>query len=165
MLESLFNKVAGRRTRFPLKFANFLRTLTVHEKETAKEAWTLSNIYDAVLFAKTVKTCVRYFSLFSKEQYVSGLFRTKYFEKKFNLQLLYLPIVSQTFILPWATTRCPPSSKFLFWKNNCMCNPDNVRDIAACQMNKAWRKGPWTLSLTIVEQNQNQDSDFAWLSY
>ena len=47
----------------------------------------------------TVKACVRYFSLFLKEQYVSWLFRTKYFEIKFNLQLLYLPIVSRAFIL------------------------------------------------------------------
>ena len=28
----------------------------------------------------------------------------KYFQKKFNLQLFYLPIVSRTFILSWATT-------------------------------------------------------------
>ena len=46
-----------------------------------------------------IKAYVRYFSLFLKEQYVSLLFRTKYFEIKFNLQLLYLPIVSRTFIL------------------------------------------------------------------
>ena len=48
---------------------------------------------------KVFKACVHYFSLFLKEQYVSSLFRTKYFEIKFNLQLLYLPIVSRTFIL------------------------------------------------------------------
>ena len=39
------------------------------------------------------------FHYFQKKQYASWLFRTKYFEIKFNLQLLYLPIVSQTFIL------------------------------------------------------------------
>ena len=39
------------------------------------------------------KACVCYFSLFLKEQYVSWLFPMKYFEMKFNLQLLYLPIV------------------------------------------------------------------------
>ena len=37
-----------------------------------------------------VKACVRYFSLFLKEQFVSGLFRTKYFEKKFNLKHVYM---------------------------------------------------------------------------
>ena len=48
---------------------------------------------------ENLKACVRYFSLFLKEQYVSWLFRTKYFEIKSNLQLLYFPIVSQAFIL------------------------------------------------------------------
>ena len=41
-----------------------------------------------------LKTCVRNFSLFLKEKCVSALFRTKYIEKKFVLQLFYLPIVS-----------------------------------------------------------------------
>ena len=45
------------------------------------------------------KACVSYFSLFLKEQCVSWLFRTKYLEKKYNLQLFYLPTVLQTFIL------------------------------------------------------------------
>ena len=49
------------------------------------------------------KACVHYFSLFLKEQYVSWLFQTKYFEIKFNLQLLYLPNISR------ASTCCPPS--------------------------------------------------------
>ena len=53
------------------------------------------------------KAFVHFFSLFLKEQCVSWLFRTKYFEKK--LQLFYLPTVSWTFFLSWATTRCPPS--------------------------------------------------------
>ena len=59
-------------------------------------------IFDGVwkIFLKMcLKACVRYFSLFLKEQYVSWLFRTKYFETKFNLQLLYLPNVSRAFIL------------------------------------------------------------------
>ena len=33
----------------------------------------------------------------------SYLVRTKYIEKKFTLQLFFLPIVSRTFILSWAT--------------------------------------------------------------
>ena len=63
--------------------------------------------------SNNLKACVCYFSLFLKEQCVSWLFQTKYFEEKFNLQLFYLPTVSQTFILSWA---------LLFGKNNCMCN-------------------------------------------
>ena len=46
------------------------------------------------------KACVRYFSLFLKEHGASWLFRTKYFEKKFNLQWFYLPIISRTFFSP-----------------------------------------------------------------
>ena len=78
------------------------------------------------------KACVRYFSLFLKDKYISSLFRTKYIEKKFNLQLFFLPTVSRTFIFSWTTTRYPPPSNFLFRKNNCLCNRDNARDVAAC---------------------------------
>ena len=46
-----------------------------------------------------LKACARYFSLFSKDKCISSLFRTKYIEKKFNLQLFFLPTVSRTFIL------------------------------------------------------------------
>ena len=61
-----------------------------------------------------VKACVRYFSLFLKEQCASWLFRTKYFEKKFNLLLFYLPTVSWTFFssgLPRATHLIETSSE------------------------------------------------------
>ena len=51
------------------------------------------------------KACDLYFSLFLKEQWASWLIRTKYLEKKFSLQLFYLPIVSHLFSpkLPRAT--------------------------------------------------------------
>ena len=61
-----------------------------------------------------LKTCVHYFSLFLKEQCASWLFRTKYFEKKFNLLLFYLPTVSWTFFssgLPRATHLIETSSE------------------------------------------------------
>ena len=79
-----------------------------------------------------LKACVRYFSLFLKEKCISSLFRTKHIEKKFNLQLFFLSTASQTFILSRATTRHPPPWNFSFRKNNCMCNRDNPRDVAAC---------------------------------
>ena len=41
-----------------------------------------------------LKACVRYFSLFLKQKCISSLFRMKYIVKKFNLQLLFLPVVS-----------------------------------------------------------------------
>ena len=55
-----------------------------------------------------IKACVHYFSLFLKGKCISSLFRTKYIKKKFNLQLFFLPTVSQTFILSGATRRYPP---------------------------------------------------------
>ena len=55
------------------------------------------------------KAWVQNLSLFLKQNCISSLFQTKYIEKKFNLQLFFLPIVSWTFTLAWATTRCPPS--------------------------------------------------------
>ena len=79
-------------------------------------------IFTFVLFSfssdvnQMFKACVCHFSLFLKEKYISSLFQTKYIEKKFNLQLFFLPIVSWAFTLAWATTRCPPSKNFLFWK-------------------------------------------------
>ena len=79
-----------------------------------------------------LKTCVRYFSLFLKDKCISLLFRTKYIEKKFNLQLFFLLTVSRTFILSRATTRYPPRWNFSFRKNNYMGNRDNARDVAAC---------------------------------
>ena len=39
----------------------------------------------SLIVGLSFKACVRYFSLFLKEQYVSWLFRMKYFEIKFNL--------------------------------------------------------------------------------
>ena len=80
----------------------------------------------------SAKACVRYFSLFLKDKFISSLVRTKYIQKKFTLQLFFLPTVSRTFILSWATTRYPPPWNFLFRKNNCMCNRDNARDVATC---------------------------------
>ena len=76
------------------------------------------------------KACVCYFSLFLIDKCISSLVWTKYIEKKFTLQLFFLLTVSRTFILSWATMRYPPWN-FLFRKNNCMCNRDNVRDVDA----------------------------------
>ena len=79
-----------------------------------------------------LKACVHYFSLFLKHKCISSLVQTKYIEKKINLQSFFLPTVSQTFILSWAATCYLPPSNFLFRKNNCMCNWDNVHDVATC---------------------------------
>ena len=87
--------------------------------------WILMNI-------SLLKVCVRCFSLFLKDKRISSLVQTNYIEKKFNLQLFFLPTVSGTFILSRAITCYPPPRTFLFRKNNCICNQDNACDVAAC---------------------------------
>ena len=51
---------------------------------------------DIVVF----KACVRYFSLFLKDKCISSLFRTKYIEKKFNLQLFFFPLFHEDLFSP-----------------------------------------------------------------
>ena len=46
------------------------------------------------------KACVRYFSLFIKDKCISSLFRTKYIEKKFNLQLFFFPLFHEDLLSP-----------------------------------------------------------------
>ena len=66
-------------------------------------------VYDDIncLSKKLIKQFVWY--LEKKLKLISSLFRTKHIEKKVNLQLLFLPIVSWTFTLTWPTTGSPPS--------------------------------------------------------
>ena len=63
----------------------------------------------------------------------------KYIEKKFNLQLFFLPSVSRTFILSWATTHYPPPWNFLFRKTVCVIETMLVT-LPLVQMNKARRE-------------------------
>ena len=51
---------------------------------------------DIVVF----KACVRYFSLFLKDKCISSLFRTKYIEKKFNLQCFFFPLFHENLFSP-----------------------------------------------------------------
>ena len=112
----------NRNSKNELEYKNYKKLFESIKKHAKK------NYFSSLI----LKACVCYFSLFLKDKCISSLFRTKYIEKKFNLQLLFLPTVSRTFILSRATTRYPPPWNFLFRKNNCMCNRDNARDVAAC---------------------------------
>ena len=47
-----------------------------------------------------LKACVRNFSLFLKEQCVFWLFRTKYFEKKFNISCFIFPLFPEYLFSP-----------------------------------------------------------------
>ena len=87
-----------------------------------------------------IKDCVRYLSLSLKDKCFSSLFRTKYIEKKFNLLLFFLSILSWTFTLAWATKGFPLSLNFLIWKMNCMSNRDNAHDVDISQMKKSIRQ-------------------------
>ena len=78
----------------------------------------------------SLKAFIRYFSLFLKEKCISSSFRTKYIEKKFNLQLFFLPSVHEHLFspgLPRATRLLETSCL-----ENGMCNRDNARDVAVC---------------------------------
>ena len=72
-----------------------------------------------------------FFTIFKRQMYFL-LFQIKYTEKKFNLQLFFLPTVSWTFILSRATKRYLPPWNFLCRKSNCMCNRHNAHDVANC---------------------------------
>ena len=104
--------------------------------------FTAQNVIDWPIIYLFFKCCIHYFSLLLKDKCISSLVRTKYIEKRFTLQLIFLPTVSWTFILSWATTHYPPRWNFLFSKNNCMCNWDNAHDVAACP--DEWSKEKWT---------------------
>ena len=97
-----FTKICSIFVTWSTKISNSIQSNPKKKKHKEQHKNMFSEVF-------CIKACVRYFSLFLKEKYVSWLFRTKYFEIKFKLQLLYLPIVSRAFILSWVTTRCPPS--------------------------------------------------------
>ena len=94
------------------------------------------------------KACVCYFSLFLKDKCISSLFQTNYIEKKFNLQLFFLLTASRTFIVSRATTRYRLLETSRLEKIT-ICNRDNARDVAACQMNKARREVSQTNQVQI----------------
>ena len=91
-------------------FNRFLKINNIEMYSTYNEGkFVVAERFIRTLKNKIFKACVRYFSLFLKDKCISSLFRTKYIEKKFNLQLFFLPTVSRTFILSSATMRYPPS--------------------------------------------------------
>ena len=53
-----------------------------------------------LVFKMCFKSCVRYSSLFLKDKCISSLIRTKYIEKKFNLQLFFFPLFHEHLFSP-----------------------------------------------------------------
>ena len=91
-------------------FNRFLKINNIEMYSTYNEGkFVVAERFIRTLKNKIFKACVRYFSLFLKDKCISSLFRMKYIEKKFNLQLFFLPTVLRTFILSSATMRYPPS--------------------------------------------------------
>ena len=91
-------------------FNRFLKINNIEMYSTYNEGkFVVAERFIRTLKNKIFKACVRYFSLFLKDKCISSLFRMKYIEKKFNLQLFFLPTVSRTFIPSSATMRYPPS--------------------------------------------------------
>ena len=91
-------------------FNRFLKINNIEMYSTYSEGkFVVAERFIRTLKNKIFKACVRYFSLFLKDKCISSLFRMKYIEKKFNLQLFFLPTVSRTFILSSGTMRYPPS--------------------------------------------------------
>ena len=95
----------------------------------------------AMRVSDSFKACVRYFSLFLKDNCISSSFRTKYIEKKFNLQLFFLPNVHEHLFcpgLPLATrlleTSCLEKITVFVIKTMLVTLP-------LVQMNKAQREG------------------------
>ena len=87
--------------------------------------WFWNNVVNVKL-----KACVRYFSLFLKEQYVSWLFRTKYFEIKFSLSCFIFPSFHEHLFSP-ELPRAAGLLKSSCFKKITMCNRDNARHVAA----------------------------------
>ena len=91
---------------------------------------------DIVVF----KACVRYFSLFLKDKCISSLFRTKYIEKKFNLQCFFLPLFHENLFSPGL----PRATRLL--ETSCLekitvCVIETMLvTLPLVQMNKAWRE-------------------------
>ena len=91
-------------------FNRFLKINNIEMYSTYNEGkFVVAERFIRTLKNKIFKACVRYFSLFLKDKCISSLFRMKYIEKKFNLQLFFLPTVLRTFVLSSATMRYPPS--------------------------------------------------------
>ena len=114
----VFNIVTQNKWKF-FKQKNINITKREHVFKGFENTYNISNSFNPELQLKDTDSAiknmlkkilnelrgVRYFSLLLKDKCISSLFRTKYIEKK----LFFLPLVSWTFTLAWATTGCPPS--------------------------------------------------------
>ena len=92
---------------YPTKGQNAINVISIFKSIDFKIKIT-TNLKE-VDFLELLKLVSAIFLFFLVDKCFSSLFQTKFIEKKFNLQLVFLPIVSWTFTLAWATMGCPPS--------------------------------------------------------
>ena len=88
-----------------------------------------------------LKACVRYFSLFLKEQCPSWLFRTNYFEKKFNLLFCFIfPVLHEHLFSP-ELSRASRFLKTTCFEKTTVCVIETMLvTLPLVQMNKARRE-------------------------
>ena len=89
----------------------------------------------------SLKACVRYFSLFLKDKCISSSFRTKYIEKKFNLQLFFLPSVYEHLFSPGLPRATHLLETSCLEKITICVIEAMLVTLPLVQMNKARRKG------------------------
>ena len=87
-----------------------------------------------------LKACVRCFSLFLKGKCMSLSFRTKYTDKKFNLQLFFLPSVCEHLFSPGLPRATRLLETCLEKITGCVIKTMPVT-LSLVQMNKARREG------------------------
>ena len=87
-----------------------------------------------------LKACVHYFSLFLKDKCISSLFRTKYIEKKFNLQCFFFPLFHEN-LFPLGLPRAARLLEISFLEKITVCVIETMlMMLLLVQMNKARRE-------------------------
>ena len=127
---------------------------------------TLLHIFLFPFLSYLFKACLHYFSLFLKDKCISSLFRMKYIEKKFNLQLFFFPLFPEDLISPGL----PRATRLL--ETSCLekitvCVIETMLvTLPLVQMNKARREGNWTNQVqTKINIMKGLQTSFTCLLY
>ena len=80
----------------------------------------------------TLKLVSTIFHCFWKNNVLFGYFEQNTLKRNLTYSCFIFPLFHKHLFSPGPTMHYPPPWNFLFRKNNCMCNRDNARDVAAC---------------------------------
>ena len=108
------------------------------------------------------KACVRYFSLFLKDKCISSLFRTKYIEKKFNLQLFFFPLFHKDLFSPGLPRATRTLETSCLEKITACVIETMLVTLRLVQMNKAQREGNWTNPSTNQDKHHERSSNICY---